>query len=244
MRCQPGGEPRAVVALRDSAHTVLGRGAPDAAAEQLRRALAEGPPPEDRVALLRALARAEDAAGEPDAALGHYDQALRNAGDPTDMAEIAIDKAQTLSLLQRSGEALSALEAGLQALDGADAELEQRIDAELIVHAFLTPGARERGSLRLARYEGRVPDGPAAQAVLSVMAAGALLGGGSAAEAASLAERALREGFAATVQRRGVDDGYVGADRRRQTGVAQALTESELPAARREGHRQRADDRS
>ncbi len=102
MRCQPAGEPWAVVALRDSAHAVLGRGAPDAAAEQLRRALAEGPPPQERVALLRALARAEDAAGEPDVALGHYDEALRNAGDRTDVAEIAIAKAQTLSLLQHA----------------------------------------------------------------------------------------------------------------------------------------------
>ncbi len=239
MRCQPAGELWAVVALRDSAHAVLGRGAPDAAAEQLRRALAEGPPPEERVALLRALARAEDAAGEPDVALDHYDQALRNARSPTDTAEIAIAKAQTLSLLQRSGEALSALEAGLQALDGADVELEQRIDAELIVHAFLTPGARERGLQRLAHYEGRVPDGPAAQAVLSVMAVGALLGGGSAPQAASLAERALRaggfrsDGFSAEVWTMATWV-LIAADR---PDLAQAVTESELPAARREGHR-------
>jgi DNA-binding CsgD family transcriptional regulator len=239
MRCQPGGEPWAVVALRDSAHAVLGRGAPDAAAQQLRRALAEGSPPDERVALLRALARAEDAAGEPDVALGHFDDALRNAGDPTNMAEIAIAKAQTLSLLQRSGEALSALEAALEALDGADAELEQRIDAELIVQAFLMPGARERGLRRLARYEGRVPDGPAAQAVLSVMAVGALLGGGSAAEAASLAERALQAGgfrsagFSAEVWTMATWV-LIGADR---PDLAQTVTESELPAARREGHR-------
>ena len=239
MRCQPAGESWAVVALRDSAHAVLGRGAPDAAAELLRRALAEGSPPQERVVLLRALARAEDAAGEPDVALGHYDEALRNAGDRTDVAEIAIAKAQTLSLLQRSGEALSALEAGLEALDGGDAELEQRIDAELIVHAFLTPGARERGLQRLARYEGRVPDGPAAQAVLSVMAVGTLLGGGSAAQAASLAERALRaggfrsDGFSAEVWTMATWV-LIGADK---PDLAQALTESELPAARREGHR-------
>jgi hypothetical protein len=43
MRCQPAGEPWAVVALRDSAHAVLGRGAPDTAAEQLRRAVARIP---------------------------------------------------------------------------------------------------------------------------------------------------------------------------------------------------------
>ncbi len=172
-------------------------------------------------------------------ALDHYDQALRNARNPTDTAEIAIAKAQTLSLLQRSGEALSALEAGLQALDGADAELEQRIDAELIVHAFLTPGARERGLQRLAHYEGRVPDGPAAQAVLSVMAVGALLRGGSAPQAASLAERALRAGgfrsagFSAEVWTMATWV-LIAADR---PDLAQAVTESELPAARREGHR-------
>ena len=237
-RCHPDGDLWAAEQLRQSARMVLGHGAPEAAALELRRALAEGPPDELQVSLLRDLERAEDAMGEPTAALGHYDDALRIADDPRTLAEISIAKAQALSLLNRD-EAVATLQRGLEALDGRDAELEQRIDAELIVHAFLSQDGRRLGLERLARYEGRVPDGPAAQAVLSLMAFGVLLSGGRAEEAALLAERALRTagvrsgGF--TVQVWALAAWTLAAADGAET--AQALTEQELPASRREGHR-------
>lgn len=239
MRCNPEGDAWAAERLRESARTVLGRGAPEAAALALRRALAESPSEELRVSLLRELAQAEDAAGEPSAALAHYDEALRIARDPKVRAEIAIAKAQILLLTHSEEEAVAVLDAGLEALDGADPELEQRLDAELIACALLSTGARERGLQRLARYGGQVPDGPAAQAVLTVMAFGAVLSGRPAAEAVPFAERALRLG--------GFRSGGFGfevwtmaawllslVDR---PDLAQTLTERELPAARREGPR-------
>jgi DNA-binding CsgD family transcriptional regulator len=241
MRCHPRGETWAAERLRESARAVIGRGAPEAAALQLRRALDEDPSEELRVSLLRELARAEDAAGEPAAALSRYDEALRIASDPEVLTEIAIAKAQTFFVRSHSFEeqALATLEGALAALDGGDPELEQRIDAELIAYALLSPRSRERGLERLARYGGQVPDGPAAQAVLTVMAYGAFLAGRPAAEVVPLAERALREG--------GFRRGGFGfeiwtmavwllilADR---PDLGQTLTERELPEARREGHR-------
>lgn len=239
LRCQPEGDVWAAERLTESARSVLGRGAPEAAAGQLRRALEERPTGQLRLALLRDLARAEEAVGDPAAALARYDEAERIAADPATRVEIAIARAQALALLD-SEEAVTTLEAAFTALDGCDAELEQRIDAELIVHCFRSRNARERALRRLARYDGRIPDGPAAQAVLTAQAYGALVSEGSIEQAAGLAERALRLG-------RGHRGGgsavaiwavaawvLVVADR---ADVAQELAERELPSARREGHR-------
>jgi DNA-binding CsgD family transcriptional regulator len=239
MRCNPERDAWAAERLRESARTVLGRGAPEAAALALRRALAESPSEALRISLLGELARAEDAAGEPTAALAHYDDALRIARDPKVQAEIAIAKAQILLLTHPPEEAVAALDAGLEALDGTDPELEQRLDAELIACALLSTGARERGLERLARYGGQVPEGPATQAVLTVMAFGAVLSGRPAAEAVPLAERALRlggfrsSGFGFEVWTMAAWL-LILVDR---PDLAQTLTERELPTARREGPR-------
>jgi DNA-binding CsgD family transcriptional regulator len=241
LQCQPEGDAWAAERLVESARAVLGRGAPDAAALALRRALEESPPRDVRVGLLRDLARAEDAAGDPAAALAHYDEALRIADDPRMRAEIAVTKAQTLALLSRSDDAVSVLEEGLRWLAGSDPELEQRIDAELIVHAFLSTNASssKKGMDRLKRYKGRLPDGPAAQAILCAMAVAAILTDHPASEAADLAERALRAGgfrsggFSTEVW--SIAAWLLSVTDR--ADVAKELTERELPAARREGHR-------
>jgi DNA-binding CsgD family transcriptional regulator len=241
MKCHPQGEAWAVERLRESARSVLGRGAPESAALALRRALAEPPAEEARVLVLRELARAEDAVGEPEAALAHLDDALRLASEQTMRAEIAVAKAQILSQLQRSEASVAALLAGLDALDGSDSTLEQRLDAELITHTLISTNAIDRkwGLQRLASYGGLVPEGPAAQAVLTTMTGAAVLSGQPAPEVAALAERALRAGGFRS-------DGFssevwtiaawllVDADR---PDLARSLTERELPVARRDGHR-------
>src|SRR5262249_31387647 len=63
VRLQPVGDRWTVLRLREAAEAALGAGAPQAAAELLRRALGEPPPPELRVTVLRALAPAEVSAG-------------------------------------------------------------------------------------------------------------------------------------------------------------------------------------
>ncbi|MGH3209366.1 MAG: AAA family ATPase, partial [Trebonia sp.] len=56
LRSEPGAAPRAVTVLRAAAASASDRGAPDTAAEYLRRALAEPPPAGERAALLLSLA--------------------------------------------------------------------------------------------------------------------------------------------------------------------------------------------
>ena len=66
--------------LRDAAHEALERGAPEIAADYVRRALAEPPTDAERAALLLMLGTAEWRAGQPDA-IAHLEQALAAAGD-------------------------------------------------------------------------------------------------------------------------------------------------------------------
>ncbi len=194
MKCQPDGDGWVVERLREFAGAVLGHGAPEAAAQALRRALAEPLTEQERLPLLREMARAEEALGEFPAALGRLEEALRLAADGRQRAEIAIDQGQILVQANRARDAVGVLEQGLAALDGGDPTLEQRIDAELIACGLLTREVSESAVQRFARYGGEVPEGPAAQAVLAAMAMTATLTSQPAAEAAAFAERALRIG--------------------------------------------------
>jgi tetratricopeptide (TPR) repeat protein len=191
-----------------------------------------------RISVLGELARAEDAAGSATAALGHLDEALRLAGDDEERAEIAISRAQILALLGHYDEAGTTLDAALENLNGLDPSLVQRIDAELITYALSSVEARDRGLKRLARYEGRVPQGAATQAVLTAKAVAAYYTWQPPSEAAALAERALQAG--------GLGEGGLTAqvwlnaawllifsDR---PEVAYEYAIRELPVVKREGH--------
>jgi DNA-binding CsgD family transcriptional regulator len=203
----------------------------------LRRALAEPPVERERLSLLRELAHAEDASGDFAPALGRLEDALKLAENGCERAEIAIDRGQVLAQANRFPDAVEALEAGLAALDGSDPDLEQRIDAELITYAMFSKEVREVGMRRMARYAGQIPDGPAAQPVLTAMALAAMFGGRPAPEGAALADRALR---AAGFRSGGLSiETWTAAawvtiftDR---PDLAQALCERELPKARRQG---------
>jgi len=237
MKCLPEGNSWVVERLREFAGAVIGPGAPESAALALRRALAEPPAVEVQIPLLRELARAEDLSGDPSAALGRLRDALKMTENGRVRAEIAIDQGQVLVQASRFADAVKALEAGLEALDGEDPDLEQRIDAELITYAVFSKDAREAGLRRLARYEGQIPDGPAAQPALTAMALAAIFTGSPAAEGAALAERALRSGgFSSGLS---IETWTAAAwvliftDR---PDLARSFCEDELPRVRRQGN--------
>ncbi len=238
MKCHPEGDEWVVGRLREFAGAVLGPGAPESAALALRRALAEPPAEGVRIPLLRELARAEDVSGDSAAALAHLGQALKLTEDGRERAELAIDQAQVLAQASSFVDAVQALEAALVALDGSDRDLEERIDAELITYAMFSADVRERGLRRLARYEGRVPDGPAAQPVLTAMALASMLTKQPATDGAALAERAMLAGGVRSAGF-GIETWtaaawvMIFADR---PDLAQLHCERELPAVRRQGH--------
>jgi DNA-binding CsgD family transcriptional regulator len=194
LSCLPEDDPWVVERLREFAATAMRRGAPDLAAKALTRALEEPPSDDVRVKLLWELAAAEDASGEADEALAHLAEASRRASNPGTQAEAAIAQAKILASINRFPEAVTVLDEALERLDGGDPALQERIDGELITYALFSPDARRRGLERLASYEGQVPEGPAAQPILTAMAVGVAFSGERAAESAALAERALREG--------------------------------------------------
>jgi hypothetical protein len=107
-------------------------GAPRAAADLLGRARAEPPPPDQRVAVLRELARAEASAGR-ETAYVHLEEALRLVADPYERAQVALDIAEVYATLFRWADAVDVLERALMELGETDQALAARIEGELVV---------------------------------------------------------------------------------------------------------------
>ena len=129
----PAADPFAVETLRIAADRALVRGAPDVAVRYLRRALAEPPSPESRAETLRELGLAERRV-DVRAAAEHLQEALL-AADPEDRtryARLALELGRSLFRLNRGPEAVRVFEDAIERLAGAEPELGETIEAELI----------------------------------------------------------------------------------------------------------------
>ncbi len=129
----PAADPFAVETLRIAADRALVRGAPDVAVRYLRRALAEPPSPENRAETLRELGLAERRV-DVGAAAEHLQEALL-AADPEDRpryARLALELGRSLFRLNRGPEAVRVFEDAIERLAGAEPELGETIEAELI----------------------------------------------------------------------------------------------------------------
>ena len=96
LACEPTGDPAVVAALHRAAEHASRRGAPDAAATYLRRALAEGGPAAADPGLVFALGLAEKLARHP-AADDHLREALAKAGTSETRVMIACELSETLA---------------------------------------------------------------------------------------------------------------------------------------------------
>lgn len=97
MVCEPTGSAEVVERLRAAATRAVGRGAPESAAEYLRRALAETADVSLRAQLAQELGRAEKVLGDP-AAAEHLRESLRLTTDPAARAAVWPDLAELLLL--------------------------------------------------------------------------------------------------------------------------------------------------
>ena len=192
---RPTGEAWALEMLAGAGRRAAARGAPEAAAAFLRRALDERPAPDARHALLLDLGAAEARASDP-AAVEHLEQALDVAPGPALRARPALALGATLSAFGRFPEAFAVYERALEELGDGDGELRLELEAELVGVAPLDLSTRLRGLERLAALDpGPEPTSRAACKVLANLAREEMGRAGSRRRAIELAERSLTGGF-------------------------------------------------
>ncbi|HET7421498.1 MAG TPA: AAA family ATPase [Candidatus Dormibacteraeota bacterium] len=163
LRIRPAGDPWVVARLREAARAAMGSGAPEAGAGLLRRALAEPPVLEERVAVLREGALAEVLAGH-EAGCGLLERALQLLADPRERAEVALELAEAHASLFRWVEAVDVCERALDELGAADPTLSMRIEGVLAVCALRDSRRALRALPVLEVLATRQLDGPTAEA--------------------------------------------------------------------------------
>ena len=188
---EPAGDEATVATLSAAARDAAGRGAPDAAAAYLRRALDEPAPEDQAPELVWQLGRAQAAIAGP-SAVPTLERALALATEASARAEIALDIARVLRMSGEFVHAVQVLEPVLADLQPAT-PLSERVEGELINVAMLSGQSGARISFeRLVRFvdpaeRERVRD----PRLLADLAAAAGVTGQPAELAAELAERAL-----------------------------------------------------
>jgi DNA-binding NarL/FixJ family response regulator len=159
----PAGDSWALARLREAARAAIVRGAPQAGAELLRRALAEPPSPGERVAVLRETGRAEALAGSGTASL-RLEEALALAADPLERAAIALELAQAHAGVFRWVDAVDVSEQALADLGDADEALTAQLEGELVVAGLRDARRASRALPVLERLSCRRLEGAPAEA--------------------------------------------------------------------------------
>ena len=196
----PANDPWVVQRLRDAAHDALERGAPEIAADYLRRALAEPPAAGERPALLLLLGTAEWRAGQPDA-IAHLEQALAAADeDPRTLIAACALLALAYNVTDRAECAVEVLDQALAAVGDRssmgttalrDARLALTLEAAIAMVGMVNGRTAPVALLRAERLRGRLGALADPPAPLLVMLANYAARRNRAAEARELAERAL-----------------------------------------------------
>jgi DNA-binding NarL/FixJ family response regulator len=182
---QPAADPWAVAVLRQAAERATSRGAPDLAAQYLRRAIAEPPAIAERPRVLFSLGLAELAGGGL-TGFARLQEALETESEPTELERMAVRAAQMHFTQGRFREAANALAPALDA--GSEQAEAQLLGMALLDYDLL----RELGGLEaVARRAGAHGDDPRFLAVVAWIAA---MRQPPAKAVLELAERALASG--------------------------------------------------
>jgi DNA-binding CsgD family transcriptional regulator len=191
---EPYGEAWVVAALRAAARQAVSQGAPEAAVSYLRRALAEPPPPEDRLDLLIELGRAESLLPvAPDFA--SLREALELAPTPGQRIAVAYELAVSLLNVGASISARALLEEVLDSAEEVDPPVLERLEAHLLGTGVADLTAAPRLLARAEPQFTRLKRGEVTDPVMMAALAhtGVLTGSLSADEAAHFARLALAE---------------------------------------------------
>jgi DNA-binding CsgD family transcriptional regulator len=188
-RLRAVGDPWAVERLREGAREALENGAPAAAADLLERALAEPPPAEVRVEVLRAAARAQLQAGRAFAC-----QRLEEAVAITEgrqQAELASELAQTYATLFRWVDAVHVLERALDSLGKTHQSLAAHLQSQLVAAGLQDARVAARALQAMKYMSGRRLSGSSATGLAVAQGMVAIFTGEPADAAARLLGRAL-----------------------------------------------------
>jgi DNA-binding CsgD family transcriptional regulator len=189
IRVRPAGDAWVLAQLREAAEAAMGTGAPHAAAGLLDRALAEPPPPGQRVGVLREAARAQVTAGR-ERAFVLLEEALRLAASPPERAGIALEVAEAYAALFRWVDAVDVIERALAELGDADPKLTARLEGERLVCGLHDARRAPRVAPVLARLGSRRKEA-ASEPVAVAQAMTMLLSGRPAGLIAALLEDTL-----------------------------------------------------
>ncbi|MBV9197380.1 MAG: AAA family ATPase [Solirubrobacterales bacterium] len=239
LRTPPTGDPTRVGTLRSAATGAAHRGAPRAAAERLRRALAESPLEDERAEILSELGRYEIAEMQFEAAEEHLRGCLASAGTLTSRA----DAASTLARLaivsggRSAKEAVDALESLARQLAPQDPERSLVLSSELVALASAVPRLRPGLAVHLQHFQDLALGYPGFEAVARIYAAQEeLFRGGSAEAAADEVQSALAVGLPPAAA---TNAGFVAVGTLRlaeRYDAAGWLLDVAEEGARREGH--------
>lgn len=155
LQVEPRSDPQVVEVLRAAAAEASGRGAPDAAAAFLRRALAEPPPAgAKRATVLVELGQAE-ALARIEGFAEHLREGIAELDDPEQQAEVALSLGRTLGVLGDSKGAYDVLEEALVRVT-PDGVMAQSLEAELLGIAHGAPEQRPRALERVRAHMQRL----------------------------------------------------------------------------------------
>jgi DNA-binding CsgD family transcriptional regulator len=176
--------------LQEAARSALARGAPEAAATYLRRALDEGPPKALQSQLLFELGAAgAHVAAHP--ALEQLQRAYLEAR-PGERAQRALPLGQALAMADATREAADVISDGLAHVDRASPALRLQLETQLIAITRITRGLQGVAREHLERLRRVAPPGSDDErAGLGELALDAALTGTSAAKVRRLARQAL-----------------------------------------------------
>lgn len=194
LAADPRGDRWASEALRDAANTALARGAPDAAAAYLQRALEEPPPESLRNELAFELGNANaQIAAEP--ALDQLRLAHSEARGGRERAQRALRFGRALAMADNARESVEVMSDALAAVDGTMPELRLLLESDVVAVARITPGVPQMAAKHLRQLT-RIarPGTDGERAVLCHRAFDAALTGSPAGEVSELARRALSGG--------------------------------------------------
>jgi DNA-binding CsgD family transcriptional regulator len=170
LRLRASADPGRVAVLRAAAREARARGAAEAAAGYLRRALEEPPASEERGAVLYELGVAEATDRQRDRFEGHLREAMALTRDPRARAQIALELGRALLSCGDYRASVEVLDDALRRLDDRDGELGVALEAELLVIAIddflITELAAPHWERRLRQLEAGAELDPATLACL------------------------------------------------------------------------------